>query len=314
MNDKYYYSAGKKRKGPVTLDELKQFAERGVLKKHDKVWAQGFDGWRNAGSCPEIFREFQGAASTTVKNLSGGASLETWTCAGAFIGLLMLMFVFPHGIVAICAIAVIGIALISRFSDNIDRLLLKIESPLILYLISGIIVLAGICSIITPEKLNDQLLKTFHRAINAKGAGEASNEQAQPALVKATQTKNDQALAEANNAQEQAKSGWLADARDKGYSYGRRWAEGAAKIGSVSLSQAPSNMELDDYAGRQWLNFTWYEGKEFMNTIDKTLGYYKYHQFEPDLQRDWKASFKSGAIDALKPLVEQNKRSQAPAF
>ncbi len=54
MADKWYYSEHEQRRGPVSEEELKQYAVSGQLKPKDKVWKKGMASWAAASSVEGI--------------------------------------------------------------------------------------------------------------------------------------------------------------------------------------------------------------------------------------------------------------------
>lgn len=48
MPSDWYYTTNKQQMGPVSWDELKQLADRGLLKPHDMVWTDGMAEWVKA--------------------------------------------------------------------------------------------------------------------------------------------------------------------------------------------------------------------------------------------------------------------------
>jgi TM2 domain-containing membrane protein YozV len=57
MKNKIFYTQENKQKGPVSLADLKLLADRGELKRTDKIWQSGMPGWLPADSLPAIFAD-----------------------------------------------------------------------------------------------------------------------------------------------------------------------------------------------------------------------------------------------------------------
>lgn len=55
MADDYYYARDGKRNGPVSLEALKDLALKDELKRQDRIWCKGMQGWQPAGSVDKLF-------------------------------------------------------------------------------------------------------------------------------------------------------------------------------------------------------------------------------------------------------------------
>lgn len=50
----WYYNEGDKRKGPISLKDLKELYTSGKITHKTKVWAQGMDSWRILSQVPQL--------------------------------------------------------------------------------------------------------------------------------------------------------------------------------------------------------------------------------------------------------------------
>lgn len=57
MGDIWYYSTGRRRKGPVDTQTLRQMAWAGKLQPQHMVWKAGMADWSQAGKMPELFAQ-----------------------------------------------------------------------------------------------------------------------------------------------------------------------------------------------------------------------------------------------------------------
>src|SRR5437870_5045809 len=55
MNQKYFYAIKNNQHGPASLEQLRQLAGRGGLKRSDKLWTDGMAKWDTAGNFAEVF-------------------------------------------------------------------------------------------------------------------------------------------------------------------------------------------------------------------------------------------------------------------
>jgi hypothetical protein len=87
---KYYYSNGKDREGPFTLDELKSVAG---FSAESLVWYTGLSGWIRAGDLPEL--SSLGSAVGVVRKSSSGKAIKTiLIITSIIIGLFALIVIF----------------------------------------------------------------------------------------------------------------------------------------------------------------------------------------------------------------------------
>lgn len=59
MDGKWYYTLGADPIGPITLDRLRQLAQRGWLRREHLVWTEGMAGWEPASSIEELWPQQQ---------------------------------------------------------------------------------------------------------------------------------------------------------------------------------------------------------------------------------------------------------------
>ncbi|MCI0741404.1 MAG: DUF4339 domain-containing protein, partial [Gemmataceae bacterium] len=72
----WYYTTNKQQMGPVSFDELKQLAGRGLLKPTDLVWSEGMSDWVRASSQGTLFAS-KASALDVGDLLSGGTKRAT---------------------------------------------------------------------------------------------------------------------------------------------------------------------------------------------------------------------------------------------
>ncbi|MCI0380639.1 MAG: DUF4339 domain-containing protein [Gemmataceae bacterium] len=72
----WYYTTNKQQMGPVSFDELKQLAGRGLLKPTDLVWSEGMSDWVRASSQGTLFAS-KASAVDVGDVLSGGTKRAT---------------------------------------------------------------------------------------------------------------------------------------------------------------------------------------------------------------------------------------------
>ena len=58
----YYTTDGAERRGPVSLDQLRELLQRGTVQPADRVWTEGMPDWTPAADCPDLQSE-PGAAA-----------------------------------------------------------------------------------------------------------------------------------------------------------------------------------------------------------------------------------------------------------
>lgn len=55
VNPEWFYSDGDQRMGPVTIEQLREFASSGTLKRADLVWKDGMPDWVEARTIADLF-------------------------------------------------------------------------------------------------------------------------------------------------------------------------------------------------------------------------------------------------------------------
>jgi len=55
MSEQYYYVIEGKQQGPVSRTKLRELAEKGEVKRQDKIWCQGMAEWQPAATISQLF-------------------------------------------------------------------------------------------------------------------------------------------------------------------------------------------------------------------------------------------------------------------
>lgn len=76
MADLWYYTSEGQPKDPVSREELKQLAARGLLKPTDLVWAEGMPKWIRAGSAEGLFTGAESVRASRSERSPGAAAEE----------------------------------------------------------------------------------------------------------------------------------------------------------------------------------------------------------------------------------------------
>lgn len=65
----FFYDPAHLQQGPLTLQDMRVAWSKGDLTSDSYVWTEGFDGWKKAGSVPELVDALTGIPSETVQKM-----------------------------------------------------------------------------------------------------------------------------------------------------------------------------------------------------------------------------------------------------
>lgn len=77
MSTEWFYTTNKQQMGPVTWSELRELADRRILKPHDMVWTEGMEDWVKAINQSGLFADEEADNSPKSKSVQQSAYTET---------------------------------------------------------------------------------------------------------------------------------------------------------------------------------------------------------------------------------------------
>lgn len=149
----WYAHVNGEKQGPVSMDQIRLFAEAKILKKDSLVWKSGMDAWKPAAQAiPELFGAAPAGAATVV---SSASSEESPAAAGALATELAkhhaLILAFGVSLLIIAAIFMVG--QIVALNQGGRKLKSDTMSAAIRISVSGVAAIAGVMAIQAGTKL-----------------------------------------------------------------------------------------------------------------------------------------------------------------
>ncbi|MCA9138745.1 MAG: DUF4339 domain-containing protein [Planctomycetales bacterium] len=150
----WYAHVNGEKQGPVSMDQIRLFAEAKILKKDSLVWKTGMQAWQPAGQAiPELFGGAPSGGGATV--VSSVASEESPAAAGALASELAkhhsLILAFGVSLLIIAAIFMVG--QIVALNQGGRKLKSDTMSAAIRISVSGVAAIAGVMAIQAATKL-----------------------------------------------------------------------------------------------------------------------------------------------------------------